>query len=720
MEVRQRTALARSRQLRLGLFVLLVAGAAASFSPLAAQQEPVERVVRGLDFDGNHALDSYTLAAAIVTTNSSWFARTWWTRWLGLGEKRYFDETEFRRDVVRLILLYRQSGYMRAQVDTAVRRTARDVWVTFRITEGPPVRVTHLDITGVAGILDTAALRADLPLQVGAPFDRFLFQASADTVAARLRNRGYPDAQVLRNFDSNADSLVATVEFDVDPGPFARFGRVEVEGLERVDTATVLRAIDIHRGDVFRQDALYDAQRALYELGLFSQAGVERADSATAGAADTVVDVRVRVAEGPRHRVGIGLGYGTVDCVRAQAAWTALDFLGGGRSLDITGRLSKLGVGVPTDIGLRKNLCQALRTDFTSDTLNYSLGVTLSQPAFLSSRHTASVALTAERRSEINAYVRQDVGANAVVTLNARRNWPLSLGYGFSVGRTVADPAVYCRDFRVCDQADQAFLANRRRFAALTATAVRDRTNSVLDPTDGSLFSVGVMHASRLVGSDPFYEFNRGEFGWARYIPLSRTAVFAWRIRAGAILPQRITLSGQSARFVPPEQRFYAGGPNSVRGYGRNELGPRVYVTDTLVVTNGGADTSFVPSRIQTAPTGGNAVFVANAELRVATPFLPERMRLAVFVDAGQVWERGDPLAVVHGIRITPGVGLRLTTPLGPVRLDAAYNGYGQEPGALYVQSGNTLTLVRSSYQPPRPTSFGSRITLQFAVGEAF
>src|SRR5256885_16820134 len=97
-----------------------------------------------------------------------WFcwARQWWLRWLGLGEKRTFDELEFRRDVVRLVLLYRQSGYMDVAVDTAVRRTTKDVWVTFRITEGEPVRVTRIDINGLDSVAyEVKKQRRELPHQ---------------------------------------------------------------------------------------------------------------------------------------------------------------------------------------------------------------------------------------------------------------------------------------------------------------------------------------------------------------------------------------------------------------------------------------------------------------------------------------------------------------------------------------------------------------------------
>jgi len=699
--------------------LLAAVSLAAPVVPLAAQIE--QRVVRQLSFEGNHAIDGYTLASAIATSNSAWLARAWWVRWLGLGEKRYLDEIEFRRDVVRLLLLYRQSGYMRVRVDTLVRRTPDAAYITFRITEGPPVRVTRMTITGVDGILDTAELRRDLPLQLGAPFNRFLFQASADTIVAWLQNRGHPAADVLRNFDSNADSLTATVELDAEPGALARIGAIEVQGLKRIDTSTVLHAIPIHPLDIFRQDQIYESQRNLYGLGLFNSVNVSLADSAAPG--DSLVDVAVRLAEGPRHAIRGGVGYGSVDCFRAQAGWSALDFFGGGRSLNLDGSVSKLGVGYPTDLGAERNICHYDDGDPTSDTLNYSLAATLFQPSFLSSRHTANLTLLAERRSEYNAYVRQDVGANVGVVFNAHRDLPISLSYGFSVGRTEARPIVYCEQFLVCDESDQAFLATPRRFAAITATAAKNDVNSVLDPTQGTQFTVTVTHASRLVGSDPFYEFNRGEVELAQYVPLGRTGVFAWRVRGGVILPQRITLSGQSAKFVPPEQRFYAGGPNSVRGYDRNDLGPVGYVIDdTTQFTVQGGDTVYNPNYVSTAPIGGNAVFVMNAELRFATPILPDRMRIALFADLGQVWERGDTLAPVTGLRLTPGVGLRFTTPLGPIRLDAAYKGHSTEAGTLYYvdRATNTLSVYRTRYQPPTPSSFWKRWTLQFAVGQAF
>ena len=685
-------------------------------APLAAQQEQ-QRVVRGLSFEGNHAIDDYTLSTAIGTSNSSWFARAFPIRLLGLGEKRSFNELEFRRDVIRLLLLYRQSGYMNAVIDTLVRREGRDVYLKFRIYEGDPVRLARLDILAVDSILDVRRLKRDLPLQEGDPFNRALFQASADTVVSRLKNLGYPYADILRNYDVDVAALRAVATLEALPGPRMRVGQVLITGAEKVDTGTLRRMLSVRAGDWFRQDQLYLTQRDLYGLGMFRSVNVVLADT-TPPPGDSTVRVVVRVSEAPRHRIRAGAGYGSLDCFRVQSGWTAYDFLGGARSLDLTGQLSKLGVGIPADAGFKQNVCHPLQDDPTSDTANYNATLTLRQPAFLSPRHTASFAVFAERRSEFKAYTRQDVGANLAVTFNARRDVPVTVGYGYSVGRTTADPVVYCTRFLLCNESDQAFLANRRPFGAITISGVRARVNSVLDPSAGSVTQVTLVHASRYVLSDTLYEFNRGELEVSKYYPVSRRTVLAWRIRGGTILPQRLSLLGQSTRFVPPDQRFYAGGPNSVRGYSRNGLGPLVYWTDSLVVS--GTDTTY--RNIRASPTGGNTVFTANLELRVPSPIFPDRVRLGLFVDVGQVWERGDTLTTVSGLRVTPGLGLRFITPLGPVRLDAAYNGYPQEPGPLYYlnDTDKSLTATGKTINPGLPRGFRRRVVLQFAVGQAF
>jgi outer membrane protein assembly factor BamA len=116
--------------------------------------------------------------------------------------------------------------------------------------------------------------------------------------------------------------------------------------------------------------------------------------------------------------------------------------------------------------------------------------------------------------------------------------------------------------------------------------------------------------------------------------------------------------------------------------------------------------------------TGGNALAVGNVELRIPSPFLNSRMRIAFFLDAGTVWERGNEDLAPANIRFTPGIGFRIGTPLGPARLDIAYNWYDQDPGALYRSSEQTGDLVKIADD----FSSGDRpnFTFQFSIGNPF
>ena len=319
--------------------------------------------------------------------------------------------------------------------------------------------------------------------------------------------------------------------------------------------------------DQYRENMLYNTQRDLYGLGVFRSVSVVLADSVEPAApGDSLVRIVMRVAEGPGHRVIGGVGYGTIDCFRAQAGWTAYNLTGGARARH-HGDGVETRCGAPLNVGLGSNVCRTLQSDPTSDTLNFNVGITLRQPTFISPCHTARFAVFVERRSEYKTYTRQDISVNPSVTINARRNLPATLGYTFSLGRTTADPAVFCSVFRVCSEADRVLLSSSHRFAALTASAIYDRVNSVLDPTNGSVITLNLMHASRFVLSDDLYEFNRGELGVSRYYRLGKRGVFAWRARAGIIVPAgEISLSGQTCDSCRRSNASTAAGPTRYAG----------------------------------------------------------------------------------------------------------------------------------------------------------
>jgi outer membrane protein assembly factor BamA len=172
-----------------------------------------------------------------------------------------------------------------------------------------------------------------------------------------------------------------------------------------------------------------------------------------------------------------------------------------------------------------------------------------------------------------------------------------------------------------------------------------------------------------------------------------------------------------SGGYIPPDRKFYAGGPNSVRGFRRNGLGPRVYL-DTPRPGSVGSDK---PQRDTTvAGIGGTRMVVTSAELRMPSPFFSQNLRLAAFMDGGRVWTSArDTLVGESRFRFTPGVGLRVLTPVGPIRLDAAYNPYSDPVGPLirFTEEGDPVTLD-PAYDPG--DRFRRRFVFYIAVGQAF
>lgn len=674
-------------------------------------------VVRQLNFEGNRALDDLALAAAIATTTSSWFATSSLVRWLGWGEKRRFDEQEFRVDVERLRLFYRLNGFLEAQVDTLVRRTEHDVYITFRVLEGEPVRVRTLRVTGLDSVPDGARLAENLPLQVGQPLVRMLVSATGDTIAERLRDRGYPTAMVyLERREVDSAARVADLHLRVAAGVPAVIGGIRVSGTAALDTAFVRSLVATQPGRIYRFRDLVASQRNLYRTDLFRFVNIG-IDTARFAVGDPLVPVHVQVTEGRFYRARASAGFGTTDCFRGSAGWTARNFFGNGRALDIQGSVSKVGVGSPFDWGAEESwLCRQLESDsIGSRRANYSLSLTLRRPNFLSPDNQVAMSVFGERRSEYRVYMREDLGGSVSLTRESFRQVLLTFTYRLAYGGTEANDASFCAFFNACTAEDITRLREKRLLGTLSGSVSRQRVNNIIDPSRGTILTGEVTLSSRATGSSSLTEFTRFVAEASAYRTVGPGMVLAGRVRGGVALSPRVALDGGAANFLPPEQRFYAGGVDDVRGYARNELGPVVYVVRGDAIVND----SIPDSQVRVVPTGGNTLALANAELRLPSPLLSRQLRLAAFLDAGALWDRGRASGGAARIRVTPGLGLRAATPLGPARVDVAYNPYDLERGTLFrTMPDGGLEVYREGYR--RPDRGRGRFTWHFSVGYPF
>lgn len=738
--------------------VLLALSAVAA--PLNAQQvlcDDGDLEVTDLGFEGNVTFPDGDLADRIVTTRSTWARRIFRV----LGTRFCVDTTVVAEDALRLLLFYNTRGFRGTTVAKEITPDGdKAVHVQFNIREGRPVIVDSIAVNGLDAVPGRARMMRNLPLRPGSRLDRALLESTRDTLTRRLRNAGYPQADVLRNVDTDTSTLRSIVWYEAATGSRAHIDSIHIvvrakdEGEEAgVNAQRVRSMLGISRGDLFRARDLESVKRGLYLTEAFQHVDVSVDTASLSSPGDSLLTVNVTLVEGDLHNARASIGWGNYDCLRVQGSIGTANFLGGLRRVDLTARASRLGSGQPFEFS---GLCPGqVRDDFYSDTLNYYVGATYSQPALFGRRVLPSLTLYSERRSEFKTYVREVLyGMVGAVALGGDSRIPTSFTYQLDYGRTAAQPAYFCGVFNICDAGTYNDLtATARRTAVLGWTALRSTANDLSDPSRGSIARLELRHASPAVGSDHTVQFTRATLDATWYLPIFGTGRLVLRARGGTVLSDQ-ALNGLQ-RFIPPQERMYAGGGNSVRGYGQNELGPLLYQVasyDTVAGPNGEtfyrADVDTINRRDNRldAPTGGDNMIVGNAELRLRSPLYPELIQYAVFADAGEVWNRRSSTvgSAFRQLKVTPGVGLRVFTPIGPLRVDIAYGPRELRPGPVYftprqrsgeadpvfcVSPGNTLAVTLagqeagacpSSYAPPTRDNFFRRLRFHFSIGQPF
>jgi outer membrane protein assembly factor BamA len=744
------------------LLALLLVGAPAAAASPASACDYGDLEVQQVAFTGNHRFTNSELEGAIVTEPSSWMRRT---AGLAIGPKRCLDTLEVRRDALRLRIFYRLRGYYNATVDDSVIALSTTmVHVLFTIDEGPPTMVDSVSIAGLDSIPMRARIERPLLRFVGRIFSRVALQEAIDSAMVELLDQGYPYVErPLTNFTVDSARHVASIDLSFFqrfrdeattlPANQARVASIAVSATPGPDSgkvapATVRKLLFLQPGKVYSQEDVIASQRELYQLELVRHVEIAQLpDSVQPN--DTTVRMKVEYTEAAPHTVRFGAGWATLDCLRAQGRYVDRDLLGGAERFDFNARVSHLG------------LCTTkVKEDPLSDSagINYYVSGTLRLPTLVGPRYQPSITLFTENTTEYRAYWRTTpIGGVLAVShdLNPRGllpGLPLTLSARLEYGRTKAQPAVFCQLFNLCSPSDIAQLNQNNLLFVLGASLSHDHTNSLLNASRGAQQHLELRYGSAQQDSGSPSHWTRllGEAGIYRTYGSS---VLAARLQiAGLFKPW--TAFEPATEFVPPEERLYAGGPSSVRGFGQNLLGPLVYIMDTLHIdssTTSGGNTVYQVTPQSTvqqfSATGGNTLVVATVEWRITMPKPAAALQLAAFVDAGYVWNRGyvtdsagHTVQVDLGdIKVTPGMGLRYLSAVGPIRVDFAYNPYGTGYGAAYYSSssdgvlrcvspGNTFdrgipTSGQScpvTYKPTQSNSFFQRITFNFSIGQAF
>jgi outer membrane protein assembly factor BamA len=700
-----------------GLLALLLA-------PSHAAGQLGEAQIRKVRFEGNNTFAGDSLARAIVTRETECKSLVFEPFcWLGADwaeQKYYLRQAIVPVDMLRLQVWYRRRGFRDTQVDTATIANADgSADVLFRISEGRPVLVDSIEILGAEGF-DDIGLLDELPLEVGDALNDLLLDATQETIRRRLQNEGYAHADVLKSFIIPSETpFQALVSYDVAPGPRSRYGHIEVTvtgesgdtASASLTTSTVLKTLQFRAGDLYRLDQRLDAQARLYGLEIVRSARVEVDSLVTAS--DSVIPLDVHVQEGDVHRVRAGGGWSSAECFDVESRWISRNFQGGGRRLQVRGRLSNLGAPQFHTI-----LCPQLDEE-PFQKLSWLAAVDFAQPWIFSTRNSFSASLYGERQSIPDAFVREALGLSLALTRNIGPRTPLTLSYQPELSRLDAAEVLFCTSFLVCSPDDIASLQGANWLSPVGINFSRNSANNILNPTRGYTMVIDLEHAAPWTGSD--FRYDRAIIDGAVYERMTPSSVLAARLRAGWVgagafdeflgIENRASVEG-----VHPQKRFYGGGANSVRGFAQSRLGPLVLTADPeLLMDVGGGGAGCSPEEVMSLscnaeaiedaaflprPTGGTRVLEGSVEARFP---LTSRLQGVAFADFGQVWG-GDDVVSLGSTEVAPGVGLRVMSPIGPIRLDVAYRFLG----------GRLLPLVTPQIRPfiPGQDDLGDRISV--------
>lgn len=520
------------------------------------------------------------------------------------------EELKWRaeRDKIQLERFLYGKGYMKANVTIDVGPMVSDkepVVVEVKIQPGDAFTYHHIYVESqdAPSWFKSSMIETDT-MSEGARVDYSHIQHAQEKLEKEAKQQGHPWAMCAKPIvDVHEDPEEVELTFPMVFGPKCTMGATTIEGLQNVNAMYVRNRLAWKEGQTFDQRLVDQARETLIATTLFSEVDIQCIPRT---GDETLVDVIIKLKEAPARSIGAGLRYATSEGIGGRIFW---------RHKNVGGRAHIF------EIGSRRTKLQT-RTEAKWDVPDFWVPQqTLSHAAFMS----------VERQRAYRGHI------NGGSILLGRELWSRWTG---KVGVLV----------------DRAKLRqNETRFQSrLIGVPVQlhfDGSNNLLDPSRGiRLSGWGTPYWGRV--NDAGRGFVSTRFHASGYLPLSSAyrgsepvVVLAGFGRLGKIM-------GKNLYYVPPHQRFYAGGSDSIRAYGPQMLGP---------LDN------------HNIPMGGLFLSEYGGEVRLRTS---ENMGLVAFAEAGSLTNDGV-LNFINHLKSKPlwggGIGFRYYTPLGPIRADIAF-----------------------------------------------
>lgn len=544
-------------------------------------------------------------------------------------------------DIASIRRLYVDQGFLSVSVvqHVSLSTDGKKAHVELEIDEGPRALVGEIRLTREGGeSVGDGSLSDLVSLRSGSPYSPDLAVNSEDALRSYFDRLGYPDVRVRSEIRRQGEGV--DVLFEIVPGDRKVVDAIEITGNRRTSEQVIRREITLAPGQPLSAEEMRRTQQRLYRLGIFEGVDLETVPAPGQGGGWIV---RIRLREADNLSFAVGAGYDSETGARGTLEVGDSNLRGRGNYL-----------GLQTRIGAREDRVQAIFKD----------------PRLFGHRWD-SIFSSFWERQERESFEFRRVGASAQIR---RQISPHVYGVvRYNLGISDVDP-----DFpqATLDQLDLKLSKGRTRLADTGYTLYFDNRDNPFSPSSGALLVGDVRGFSPVVGSSETFAKVFLQGTWQK--KLGEKTVFATSARL-AIAPAFGTTRTEG---IPLVERYFAGGDSTVRGFPRDLLGSPARVNPDGSVTGG--------TILNGEALGGEALLIFNQELRFPIKGPVEGV---VFYDAGNTYLKPGDVSL-SDLRHSLGAGLRVETPIGPLRLEYGRKldrKEGEGPGQLYISIGTAF-----------------------------
>jgi outer membrane protein insertion porin family len=618
--------------------------------------------VSDIKFAGNKYFTADQLNAHIVIQKGKFFYN-----------RGKFSQDLLKKSVASLTALYRNAGFTKASVTPAVSDREANIAVTFTIDESLQDRVHDLKIVDSKNQpMRLKISKRPLQLAAGKPYSPHLLETDRNYVLAQYLTRGYPNVQ----FDSSVapadgDPHAVDVVYKVDEGPDVHIGQVVLLGTGHTRPSFVKAKTDpnVSEGKPLGEGRLLQSESDLYNLGIFDWASVT-----AIGTPDSqdVQQVLIRVHESKRNTMDVGGGIEVIprngNIPVGSVIVPGLPPISLGNKFTVS---QKSFIGPRGSLQLaRHNLrgrAETATLGLVASRLDQRISFTYADPGLHGSSWSSLFSLSTERTSQnpIFTALLEQTSLQIEKSLDRKRTQKLIGGYSYErtdLSNILIPELVLPQDQHV-------------KLSSFYLRYVRDTRDKPLDAHRGQYqtFTAGV--TPEVLGSSSNFARFFGQTAF--YKPIRPWLTWANNFRLGLAAPYG------EAGYVPLSERFFSGGPDSLRGFPIDGAGPQ----RSIPVCSNPSDTS--TCTLISVPAGGLMLAIFNSEARFPIP-LNENLGGVIFYDGGNVYANINAHQLLSNYSNSVGIGLRYNTRVGPIRVDVGRN-LSPLPGVKATQYFITL-----------------------------